>query len=144
MGFFGFGKKKAAAKLAMSKMENKDEFEAVCWGGVGIIFADGSKDDSEVEALKESIRVDENMDAFQGEVDSTIDNIIIKFEVSPSRAKLQVIRELSDLKADQEAKENVFATLFDLAAMGDLEESEKAVLKQYANALGVSTSPYGF
>ena len=141
---FGLKKLFNRGATAAKRMENKDQFEAFCWGGIGIAFADGSCEQSEIDQLKKIIRQDENMSPFLNDMDTVINTIVDKFYDSPSRAKLQVNRELGDLKSDQEAKENVFATLYDLACMGDFEDSEKAVLKQYASALGVSTQGYEF
>lgn len=140
---FGLKKLFSRSTAAAKRLENKDEFEAYCHGGVGICFADGSCEPSEIDTLKNMLHSDKNLTAFQGEIDVTIDNIVGQFNLSPARAKLQIIRELSDLKADQEAKENVLATLFDLASLGGVEESEKEVLREYAKALGLSPSIIG-
>lgn len=140
---FGLKKMFSRGKDAAKRLENKDEFEAYCHGGVGIIFADGTVEPSEVETLKTILHNDDNLSAFSGEIDTTVDTIIGQFMLSPARAKLQVTRELSDLKSDQKAKENVFVTLFDLASQGGLEDSEKDTLRDYAKALGVSAAIVG-
>ena len=143
MGIFGFFGKKNNVKKALSKMENKDEFEAFCWGGVGIIFADGVCEDVEVEALIDMIQSDDKMSAYQQEVRSTVLGIVEQFKNRPTRAKLQVVRELSDLQSDKNAKENVLATLYDLAASNGIEEGEKETLIAYGKALCVPLSAIG-
>lgn len=140
-----FGLKKLVSGLVGSakKLENKDEFEAFVWGGVGICYADGTCEQSEIDALKSTLRNDENMKPFLREIDVTVDKVRQKFADSPTRARLQAARELADLTSNQEAKENVMATLFDLANLGGREDSEDEVLREYARALGVSTAPFG-
>lgn len=140
---FGLGKLFNRGASAAKRLENKDEFEAFVWGGVGICYADGSCDQEEIDALKDMLRNDDNMKPFINEIDVTVDNVVGKFKQSPTRSRIQTMRELSDLNSAQEAKENVMATLFDLADMGGREESENEVLREYAKALNVSLSPFG-
>lgn len=139
--FGNFFKKK---QVEVQKIQNRDEMEAVCAGGIYIAFADGDCEPHELESLKGILRDDPSMAAFGSELDATIDKFVQMMTKSPTRGKLQVMRELQDCNCDDRAKENIAAILVDITNVdGQLDDVEITALKECGRALNVSMTQFG-
>lgn len=144
MGIFGFGKKAAAVKNEMKKMEKRDLMQAVVASAVLVAFADGELEDSEVKALHDVIEAQPALSGFGDELSKTIDSYIATMKASKHLGKIKLMREIEDVKASPQEVEEVFAVVVTIAeADGQIEDAEAKVLTEIGRKLGVNLKDYG-
>ena len=144
MGIFGFGKKAAAVKNEMKKMEKRDLMQAVVASAVLVAFADGELEDSEVKALHDVIEAQPPLSSFGDELSKTIDSYIGTMKASKHLGKIKLMREIEDVKASPSEVEEVFAVVVTIAeADGQIEDAEAKVLTEIGRKLGVNLKDYG-
>lgn len=140
---FGFGKKAAAVRQDMKKIEKRDFMQALCAGAVLVAFADGDLEDSEVKALHDVIESQESLKAFGAEIGQTIDRYIGVMKAGKTLGKMQLMKEIDDVKGDESEKLQVFALMLDIAAAdGEVEPAELKLLHEIAKKLGVNTKDF--
>lgn len=146
MGIFGsvFGKKIAEGKANLKKIENKDLMEAVVAACVLVSYADGECEEKELKATEDLIRANEQLKHFGAEITETTNRFDSIMRAGPRVGKMKLMREITDVKADQQQKEEVFLTALTIAeADGEIEPAELQILKEIGQAFGLSLKDYG-
>lgn len=144
-----FGKKAAATKANLHKVQNRDRMEAivagsVMAGSVMVAFADGNCSDDELAKLESLINSNENLKHFGGEINDQIARFTGMFDAGPRMGKMKAMRELDDIKASQEEKEEAFVMMLEIAeGDGEIDEKELAILKEVGNKFGIRLADFG-
>lgn len=139
-----FGKKAAATKANLHKVQNRDLMEAIVAGSVMVAFADGNCSDDELASLESLIQSNENLKHFGGEINEQIARFSAMFDAGPRMGKMKAMRELDDIKASAEEKEEAFVMMLEIAeADGEIDDKELAILKEVGNKFGIRLADYG-
>ena len=138
-----FSKKKAAIEVKVAKVENRDLMEAIVAAAVLVAFSDGECSAEELLTLQGIVETNDNLKHFGSEVGKTIDNYSAKYEASKRMAKVQLMKEITDVEANEEEKIQVFIIAIDIAdADGNIDEDEMKVLKEIGKTLGLNPDAY--
>ena len=132
-----FGGKAAAV---VSKYSGRTDFlEAVCAGAALVAAADGSIDDSEVEATMKAVKANKALaEGFDArEIEKTINSMLDRAGGGRvGRAGLRT--EIREIGKDHDMAEAVILTMLDVAeADGEIDAKEQAVMESIAKELGV-------
>lgn len=139
-----FGKKAAAAKAELKKLENRDLMEAVVGGCLLVAYADGELEDSELINLEAQIAANPALEGFGGEINTVMSKFTQMFEAGPRIGQMKVLREIADIKTSPQEAEEVFVAMLTIAeADGEVEPEEVAVLKKVGQTLGINLRDYG-
>jgi tellurite resistance protein TerB len=146
MGVFGkiFGKKATETKIQLQKFEKRDLVEAAVAGAVMVAFADGECEDAELAKLQEIIESNDSFSHFQSEVGVLVDKFARQFKAGFIMGKMKAMKELADIQASAEEKEEVFIVMVLVAqADGEVEPAEKTLLIEIGRKLGLNPAAYG-
>ena len=139
-----FRKKAQAAKTSAAKFENRDLMEAIVGGSLLIAASDGSIDDSELESLDKLIQTNDKLAHFGSEIGATIDKFSNMLEAGFRMGKIKILREIADIDADPEGKEEAFVTMLEVAeADGEVDEKEEAMLTEIGRKMGINLKEFG-
>jgi len=145
MGFFSrFTSKKASAfKAEVKKMENRDLLEAVVGGCLLIAAADGEIEDSEVKKIDSLLRTNKNLEHFGSEITELVNRFSERLQSGYRVARAEILREIDDVKADSQQKEDVLLNMLTIAeADGEIEPEEQKELDTVAQRLGLRLADY--
>lgn len=145
---FSLFKKKAAqavgeAKAEIKKVENRDFMEAAVGIMVLVSAADDEIEVAELQKLQKTIETLPELQGFGSEIGKTVDKFTSYFDLGFKLGKNRILRELKDIQASEQDKEDILA-LGAVAAMadGELEPAEEAVLKEVAQLFGLKLENY--
>lgn len=139
-----FGKKANEANIALKKFEKRDLVEAAVGGAVMVAFADGECEDAELAKLQQIIESNDSFSHFQSEVGMLVDKFSRQFKAGFIMGKMKVLKELSDIQASAEEKEEVFIVMVLVAqADGEVEPAEKTLLIEIGRKMGLNPAAYG-
>lgn len=138
-----FKKKVAGAAQAAKKIENRDFMEAAIGIMVAVAYADGDAEPAELEKLQQTIQTLPELQGFGPEIGKTVDKFVGYMGIGYKMGLNRIMRELRDVQADQQQKEDILA-LGAIAALadGEMEPAEKAVLEQVAREFGLKMESY--
>ena len=145
MGIFGkfLGKKAGAVKAEVKKLENRDLLEAVVGGCMLIAAADGDIEDSEVKKIDSLLRTNKNLEHFGSEITDLVNRFSERLQSGYRVARAEILREIEDIKSDQQQKEDVLLNMLTIAeADGEIEPAEQKELETVAQRLGLRISDY--
>lgn len=145
MGIFGkfLGKKAGAVKAEVKKLENRDLLEAVVGGCLLIAAADGDIEDSEVKKIDSLLRTNKNLEHFGSEITDLVNRFSERLQSGYRVARAEILREIEDIKSDQQQKEDVLLNMLTIAeADGEIEPAEQKELETVAQRLGLRISDY--
>lgn len=138
-----FKKKAAAAQANLHKVENRDLMEAIVAGSVLVAYADGDCSGDELLKLNGIIESNDNLKHFGSEIGATIDKYSAMYESGARLAKIKLMKELEDVKADEDQKEEAFVIAIEIAdADGEIDEDELAILREIGKKLGLNPDNY--
>ena len=138
-----FRKKAAAAKQSAAKFENRDLMEAIVGGSLLIAASDGSIDDGELEALDKLLQTNDKLAHFGPEIGKTIDKFSSMLEAGFRMGKVKILREIGDISADEEGKEEAFVTMLTVAESdGEIDPKEEAMLIEIGKKMGISLKDF--
>lgn len=139
-----FRKKAAQAGAAVQRMENKDLMEATVAIAVLVMHVSGGASDEERLKTEKVLANTPALANFGAQVTETYNRYDrICTESGFMMAKVQLMREIGDVKADQREKEDVFVTGLTVAAAdGEVDEKEMTLLRQIGQALGLRPEDY--
>jgi len=139
-----FGKKARNTVSEIKKFERKDLMEATVGIAVLVMWADGTAEDSEREKIAKILANNQALAAFGPEVQSTFNRFdSLCKESGFMLAKVQIMREIGDVKGDTREMEDVLVTGLTVAlADGELEEPEEKILRGVASAFGLRIEDY--
>lgn len=142
---FGLLKKKAnRAGAEIKKFEKKDLMEATVGVAVLVMWADGDAEDSEREKIAKVLANNTALSSFGPEVQATFNRFdSLCKESGFMLAKVQIMREIADVKGDSREMEDVLVTGLTIAmADGEVEEAEEKILRQVASSFGLRIEDY--
>lgn len=141
---FGFLKKKRKeAVAAIGKIENRDLMEAIVGASVLVAFADGDCSADELNKLSNIVENNPNLKHFGSEIGKTIDSYAAQYESSARMAKLNLMKEVTDVSASEDEKQQVLIIAIDIAeADGQIDDDERAVLDMIAKEYGLKVDNY--
>ena len=145
MGIFGkfLGKKAGAVKAEVKKLENRDLLEAVVGGCLLVAAADGDIEDSEVKKIDSLLRTNKNLEHFGSEITELVNRFSERLQSGYRVARAEILREIEDIKGDQQQKEDVLLNMLTIAeADGEIEPAEQKELETVAQRLGLRISDY--
>lgn len=138
-----FGKKVAAAKVELKKVENRDLMEAIVGGCLLVSAADGEIEKEETSKLDQLIRSNPRLGHFGNEITSTINRYTEQLEAGFRVGRMNILREIDDIKNDPKEAEEVFVNMLTIAeADGQIEPEEQKVLEEVGRRLGLRVEDY--
>jgi tellurite resistance protein TerB len=138
-----FGKKAAAARGELKKMENRDLMEAVVGGCMLIAFADGECEESELKTIESLLRTSKALEGFGHEVTDTMNRFTERLHAGYRVARLEIMREIGDVKSNRNEAEDVLVAMLTVAlADGEIEPEEQKELDAVATTLGLRLADY--
>ena len=133
-----FGKKASAAKAEIKKFENRDLMEAMVGGCDLVAFADGECEQEEIKKIDELLRTSKALEGFGAETSTTLNRFCERLTASYRAGRIEILREIEEVKSDQREKEDVLIAMLTVAeADGEIEESERKELDVVAQRLGM-------
>ena len=133
-----FGKKASAAKAEIKKFENRDLMEAMVGGCALMAFADGECEQEEIKKIDELLRTSKALEGFGAEISTTLNRFCERLTASYRAGRIEILREIEEVKSDQREKEDVLIAMLTVAeADGEIEESERKELDVVAQRLGM-------
>ncbi|MGL5499205.1 MAG: tellurite resistance TerB family protein [Aeromonas sobria] len=138
-----FGKKAAAARTEIKKLENRDLMEAVVGGCMLIAFADGECEESELKTIESLLRTSKALEGFGHEVADTMNRFTERLHAGYRVARLEIMREIGDVKGNRAEAEDVLVSMLTIAeADGEIEPEEQKELDAVATTLGLRLADY--
>ena len=138
-----FGKKVAEAKVELKKVENRDLMEAIVGGCLLVSAADGEIEKEETSKLDQLIRSNPRLAHFGNEITSTINRYTEQLEAGFRVGRMNILREIDDIKNDPKEAEEVFVNMLTIAeADGQIEPEEQKVLEEVGRRLGLRVEDY--
>lgn len=138
-----FGKKAVVAKENLKRLENKDLMEAMVGGCMLIAFADGECEESELKKIDQILSSSKALEGFGNEINITIDRYAKRLEAGYRIGRMEILREIDDVKGSQQEKEDVFLAMLTVyEADGEIEEAERKELDAVAKRLGLRVEDY--
>lgn len=135
--------KARSAKSSAAKFENRDLMEAIVGGSLLIAASDGSIDDSELEGLEKLIQTNDKLAHFGSEIHETVEKFSAMLEAGFRMGKVKIMREIADIDADPEGKEEAFVTMLTVAeADGEIDENEEKMLIEIGKKMGISLKEF--
>jgi len=138
-----FAKMKEKLAGGAKRMQGRtDLLEAVCAACALVAAADGTVDDSELEATVKSVTANENLRvAFKpNEIEICIDKMLQRAN-GGRVGRMNLMKELSDIP--QEDGEMVLLSALDVAeADGNIDDDEMAVIDKIAAVYGLKAASY--
>jgi len=142
---FGMFKKKfKGAAKDIKKFEKKDLMEASVGIAVLVMWADGSAEDAEQQKVQAILKNTPALSNYGPEVQDTFNrfNSLCK-EVGFIAARVQILREIEQVKHDRAEAEDVFVIGVTVAnSDGELEEPEQKLLDTIGSMLGLRLADY--
>lgn len=121
-----------------------DLLEAVCAAAALVAAADGTVDDSEIDATAKAVTANETLNtAFSPrEIEGSIQRMLDRAN-GGRVGKMGLYKEIDDVAGNAEDSEIVLLTAMDIAdADGEVSPEETAVLEKIAGKLGLKLSNY--
>ncbi|MBN3082693.1 tellurite resistance TerB family protein [Pectobacterium polaris] len=143
MSFFGFGKKVAAAKVELKKVENRDLMEAIVGGCLLVAAADGEIEKKETDKLDQLLRSNPQLGHYGNEITQTISRFTEQLQAGFRVGRMNILREIDDIKNTLKDAEEVFVNMLTIAeADGEIEPEEQKVLEEVGRRLGLRIEDY--
>ncbi len=142
MAFLGklFGKKAKEAANAVAKMENKDLMEALGWGSMMAVYCNGTPKTEDLDKAVEMVTNHPAMAAFKADLPAFLDKVKETFERDYRSGKIQALREIADITASEEEKQDLIIVLLAVVeADGDVDDKEQGTLEEVASKIGMSS-----
>lgn len=140
---FGFGKKVNKVKAEVKKLENRDLLEAIVGGCLLVAAAGGEIEDAEVKKIDSLLRTNKNLAHFGGEITELVNRFSERLQSGYRVARAEILREIEDIKSEQQQKEDVLLNMLTIAeADGEIEEKEHKELETVAQRLGLRLADY--
>lgn len=147
MGLFkalGFGKKAAAARAELKKVENRDLMQAIVGGCLLVAAADGEIDKTETAKIDQLLRSNKSLEHFGPELTATMNRFTEQLEAGFRVGRMNIMREIRDIKNNPADAEEVFVNMLEVAeANGPIEQEEQRVLTEVGNELGLRLKDFG-
>lgn len=135
----GLFKKRANRALTdIKKFDKRDLAEAVVNAAYLIAYADGELEASEKTKIEQVLRANPVLSNFQGELNQIAATVIAQLEADIGIGRRAALRQIGDVKGDQNECEDVLDVAIAIAkADGEIEPEETEMLKLIAEKLGL-------
>ena len=118
--------------------------QAIVGGCLLVAAADGSISADESSQIDRQIRSNKNLEHFGGEITATVNRITEQLQAGFLLGKMNVLREIEDIKNNAADAEEVFVNMITVAMSdGEVSEGELKVLTEIGNRLGLRLANYG-
>ena len=139
MAFFGFGKKAAAARAAMGKLENRDLMQAIVYGSIYMGAADGELEVAELDKIEMVLRNTKQLEGYGAEISNLVERAKTDFQVSIRVLRQNAEKELTDLAHSPTEAVTVLNIMLTIAeADGEIEPAEMTVLEKAAKLMNLN------
>ncbi|EHK6275131.1 tellurite resistance TerB family protein [Escherichia coli] len=137
-----FKKKTAAVKVELKKVENRDLMEAIV-GGCLLVAADGEIEKEETAKLDQLLRSNPRLSHYGNEITALITRFTEQLEAGFRVGRMNILREIEDIKNDPKEAEEVFVNMLTIAESdGEIEPEEQKVLEEVGRRLGLRVEDY--
>lgn len=142
---FGMFKNKARRAAAeMKKVEKRDLMQAIVGGMLLVSAADGEISKAEAAQIDAQIRANPSMKHFGPEITETINRFTEALEANFRVGRLQIMREIEDIKNNPADAEEVFVNVLGIAeGDGEIDPKEMKVLVELGQALNQRLKDHG-
>ena len=112
--------------------------EAMVGGCALVAFADGECEQEEIKKIDELLRTSKALEGFGAEISTTLNRFCERLTASYRAGRIEILREIEEIKGDQREKEDVLIAMLTVAeADGEIEEAERKELDVVAQRLGM-------
>lgn len=140
---FGFKKKAAAVKVELKKVENRNLMEAIVGGCLLVAAADGAIEKEETAKLDQLLRSNTRLAHYGNEITALITRYTEQLEAGFRVGRMNILREIEDIKNDPKEAEEVFVNMLTIAESdGEIEPEEQKVLEEVGRRLGLRVEDY--
>ena len=138
-----FKKKTAAVKVELKKVENRDLMEAIVGGCLLVAAADGEIEKEETAKLDQLLRSNPRLSHYGNEITALITRFTEQLEAGFRVGRMNIQREIEDIKNDPKEAEEVFVNMLTIAESdGEIEPEEQKVLEEVGRRLGLRVEDY--
>ena len=138
-----FKKKTAAVKVELKKVENRDLMEAIVGGCLLVAAADGEIEKEETAKLDQLLRSNPRLSHYGNEITALITRFTEQLEAGFRVGRMNILREIEDIKNDPKEAEEVFVNMLTIAESdGEIEPEEQKVLEEVGRRLGLRVEDY--
>lgn len=138
------GRNTSAAVATAKRIENRDLMQAVVGGCLLVAAADGEIDKKEQQKIDQLLRSNKNLEHFGPELTATITRFTEQLEAGFRVGRMNIMREIRDIKNNPADAEEVFVNMIEVAeANGPIEAGEMKVLVEVGNELGLRLKDFG-
>ncbi|MFV1627972.1 tellurite resistance TerB family protein [Phaeobacter sp. JH203A] len=139
------GKLKERLSGGANRLQGRtDLLEAVCASAALVAAADGSVEDSEIEATIKAVTANEALNtAFDArQIEGCMQRMLDR--AGGGRVgQMNLMKELDDINGNTDDSEMVFLTALDIAdADGEIDPGEQAMIEKIAKRLGINAASY--
>ena len=134
-----FGGLKSKLTGSARKFSGQTDFlEAVCAASALIVYADGSADDSEIEAALKAAKSNPGLagNFKDSDIERAMDGMLTRARGGRS-GRAGLYKEIADISADNDKAEAVLLAALDVADEGGIGDQEKTALNEIANRLSL-------
>lgn len=145
MGLLGgfLNKRKEAVAGKIARIDNKDLMEAICGGCMLTAHVSGGASKDEVAKIEGLIAANDKLKHFGSQIGETLDKFDGLLSAGFRLGKVKIMREIADVKGNEQDKEEVFVTMLEVADKDGIDDAEKALLAEVGRTLGLRVSDYG-
>lgn len=119
-------------------IENRDYMQALLAASLLVAAADGTIEDEELKKLNDLLAQNPRIQHFGAELTDTLNRYAGLLRTSFRSGKNTLMREISDIKAELEDKQDLICMMLDIAeADGEIEPAEEAVMREICSKLGL-------
>jgi len=144
MGFFDKlkGIATSVANVAV-KADNKDLMQAMVASAVVVAYADGDLSDEEMATCSKILKTSSQLTAFGDTPAKLFDTYCTKYEASGRMARVDLLKEIADVKDNEEEAIRVLVMGIEVAdADNDIDDLEMKMLNKIADTLGLNLSDF--
>ncbi|EBL7793884.1 tellurite resistance protein, partial [Salmonella enterica] len=117
--------------------------EAIIGGCLLVSAADGEIEKEETAKLDQLVRSNPRLSHFGNEITATITRFTEQLEAGFRVGRMNILREIEDIKNDPKEAEEVFVNMLTIAeADGEIEPAEHKVLEEVGRRLGLRVEDY--
>lgn len=144
MAWFGLGKKAAAARASMGKMENRDLMQAVVYGAVYVAAADGELQAAELDKVEMILSNTPQLQGYGSEISNLMDRAKTDFKAGMRILRQNAEKELGDLAHSPSEALTVLNIMLTIAEAGEgdkkgeIDPDELKALERAAKLLGLN------
>ena len=136
---FGFGKKAAAARAGMAKLENRDLMQAIVYGAIYVAAADGDLEKEELDKVELILSNTPQLNGYGAELSNLMDRAKKDFTAGMRILRQNAEKELADLAHSPSEALTVLNIMITIAESdGGIEPAETVALERSAKLLGLN------